>query len=110
MAIARRPAPRSISALQHVHHARERRIGRKREPIAQRLNVSVELIFQIVRHARERVAPLLAHLVGDIFVAAGERNRLERDRLNLVDVLRGKLDDLTDAVVVDVVDDRRQRA
>ena len=30
----------------------------------------------------------------------------KRDRLNLVDVLRGKLYDLTDAVVVEIVDDR----
>ena len=30
----------------------------------------------------------------------------KRDRLHLVDVLRGKLDDLTDAVVVEIVDDR----
>jgi hypothetical protein len=52
---------------------------------------AVELALEIVRHAGERVAPLRAQLIGDIFVASGKRNRLERDRLNLVDVLCGKL-------------------
>ena len=67
--------------------------------------LSAELILQIVSHAGERVALLDAHLVGNVFVAAGKRNRLESNRLNLVDVLRGKLDDLADAIVVDGVDD-----
>src|SRR2546430_947999 len=57
-------------------------------------------------HAGERVAPLCAQLVGNIFVAAGERDRLESDRLNFVDVLRGELYDLTNGVVIDAVDDR----
>src|SRR6266550_2969049 len=56
-------------------------------------------------HAGERVAPLRAQLIGNIFVAAGERNRLESYGLNLVDILRGELDDLTDGIVVDAIDD-----
>src|SRR6185369_9652368 len=69
-------------------------------------NMTTKLVLQIVRHARECVAPLRAQLVGDIFIASGKRNRLKRDRLHLVDVLRGKLDDLTDTIVVDTVNDR----
>ncbi len=53
-------------------------------------------------HAGERIALLDAQLVGNVFVAAGKRNRLERDRLDLVDILRGELNNLADAVVVDV--------
>src|ERR1041384_5218300 len=67
--------------------------------------MSAELVFEIVRHAGECVTPFLAQLVADVFIASGERNRLERDRLHFVDVLRSKLDDLTDAIVVDAVDD-----
>ena len=66
----------------------------------------VELIFEIVSHSRERVAPLRAHLVRNIFIATCKRNRLERDSLNLVDILRGKLYDLADSIVVDVVNNR----
>ena len=52
MAITRRPTPRRICALQHVHHAGECRVRRKRKPVAQRLQLSAQLILQIVRHAR----------------------------------------------------------
>src|SRR5207248_10279493 len=56
-------------------------------------------------HAGERVTLLDAQFIGNIFVAAGERNWLESYCLNFVDVLRGELDDLTDGIVVDGVDD-----
>src|SRR6266567_2436598 len=59
-----------------------------------------------MRHAGERVTPFLAQLIGNIFVAAGERNRLESDRLNFVDILCRELDDLTNRIVVDAVYDR----
>src|SRR4029078_6709598 len=58
-----------------------------------------------MRHACQRVAPCFAHLVRNIFVATGKRYRLECDCLNLIDVLGGKLNNLTNAVVVDIVDD-----
>ena len=67
---------------------------------------ATELIAEIVRHSGECVSPLRAHLIRDILVATGERYRLESNSLNLVDVLCGKLYDLADPVVVDVVDDR----
>src|SRR5262249_50876964 len=57
-------------------------------------------------HASEGVTPLLAHLIRDVFVASGKRDWLEGDGLDFVDILRGELDDLTNGVVVDVVNDR----
>src|SRR5438552_3751233 len=56
-------------------------------------------------HAGERVTLLDAQFIGNIFVAAGERNWLESYCLNFVDVLCGELDDLTDGIVVDAIDD-----
>src|SRR4030095_9415752 len=47
----------------------------------------------------------------NLFVAAGKGNRLERDRLNLIDVANGKIDNSADVVIIDVVHDRvHQRA
>ena len=58
-----------------------------------------------MRHPGERVA--LGDTVGvrHILVAAGKRNRLEGDGLDLVDILRGKFYDIADGVVIDGVDD-----
>ncbi len=96
MAIARRPAPRSIGPLQHIHHARKCRITRQREPITQRFKHAVELILKIMRHSGQRITLGDAVLVGHILVTAGEADRLERDRLDLVDILCGKFDDAAD--------------
>ena len=51
MAIAGRPTPGRIRALQHVHHAGECRIRRKRIPVTQGLQLSAKLILQIMSHA-----------------------------------------------------------
>src|SRR5215470_7738355 len=42
----------------------------------------------------------------NLFVAARKGNRLERDRLNLIDVANGKIDNSADVVIIDVVHDR----
>src|SRR5215470_12925168 len=42
----------------------------------------------------------------NLFVPAGERDRLEGDGLNLIDVSNGKIDNIADIVIVDAVDDR----
>ena len=105
VAIARRPAPGRVGALQHVHYARKRRIRGERIPITQRLQATVELILQIMRHAGQRVALFDTHRIGDVFVTAGEGNRLKGDRLNLINVLRGKLNNLPNAIVIDRVYD-----
>ena len=109
MTVARRPAPRRIRALQHIHHGSERRIRRKRKPIAQRFEreIAVELIFQIVRHSRQSVALLDAVFVGNIFIASGKRNRLKSNRLNFINIFRRKSDDVADGIVVDRIDNRR---
>ena len=59
---------------------------------------------------RQRVALGVALLVGDVLVAAGERHRLERHEADLVAVLQRELDDRSDLVVVDRVDDRHDQA
>ena len=55
--------------------------------------MSTQLILQVVSHSRECVTLLDAHFIGDIFVAAGKRNRLEGDRLNLIYILSGEIND-----------------
>src|SRR6266542_4754744 len=105
MAITGRPTPGGVGALQHVHNAGERRVGRKWIPVAQRLQLAAKLIFEIMRHAGQRVTLLDSQQIGTVFTAAGEPKRLELDRLHLVNILRRELDNLTDAIVVDCVHD-----
>src|SRR5258708_22071606 len=57
-----------------------------------------------MRHTSECVALLDANLIGHVLVAPGKGDRLKSDRLHLIDVLRRKLDDSSDAVIVDGVD------
>ena len=61
--------------------------------------------LQVPRQVRERVAPGVPVLVGDVLVPPGERHRLERHEADLVAVLQRELDDRPDLVVVDGVDD-----
>ena len=55
---------------------------------------------------RKRVALAETALVGDLFVATRERNRLERDEGDLSGVVHREPDDRADFFVVDVVDQR----
>ncbi len=80
-------------------------IKRKREPVARRLG-DTDLLLHVVREVRQRVTLLQAALLGDQLVAAGERNRLERDERDLLRILERKADDRSDLVVVDAVDQR----
>jgi len=54
---------------------------------------------------REGVALRLATFVRDLFVAAGEADRLEGEEVDLLRVVEGKLDDAANLLVVDAVDD-----
>ena len=54
---------------------------------------------------RERVALAQTALGSNVFVAAGEGNRLEADERNFLRVLHGELHDRAHLVVVHVVDD-----
>ncbi len=56
----------------------ERSHERNREPVASGL-AQASLILHVVRQVRQRVALRFAAIVGDGFVAAGERHRLERE-------------------------------
>src|SRR5690349_23347448 len=56
---------------------------------------------------RERVALLQTTLFGDLFVAAGKRNRLERQERDLLRIVERETNDRADLVVIDTVDERR---
>src|SRR4051794_35942785 len=58
---------------------------------------------------RERVALLQTTMLGDLFVATGERNRLERQERDLLRIVESKANNRTDLIVVDAVDERRNK-
>ena len=60
-----------------------------------------------MRHSRQRVSLSDAVLVGNVLVASGERNGLERDGLHLVNIFGGKFNDAADALVVPGINDGR---
>src|SRR5688572_11288411 len=57
----------------------------------------------------ERVTLLQPTLFGDQLVTAGKRNRLESDERDLLRILECESDDRTDLIVVDSVDERRNK-
>ena len=105
VAAALERAPLRLEAAEQVLQIRERPRRRQRVPVAHRL-ADAGLRLHVVREVRERVALARARLVVDVLVAAGEGDRLERDGVDLVDVLDRELQDVADLVVVDAVDDR----
>ena len=74
------------------------------EPVARRL-ADADLLLDVVGHVRERVALGHAALVGDVFVAAGEADRLEAEEADLLGIVERELDDAAHLLVVDAVDD-----
>ena len=78
------------------------------EPVAGRLAES-GLALHVVRQVAQRVALRLATLVGDLFVAAGEGNRLEGEEGDALRIVERELDDAAHLLVVDAVDDRGDR-
>src|ERR1700741_1424441 len=48
-------------------------------------------------------------MLGDLFVATGERNRLERQERNLLRIVERETNDRTDLIVVDTVYERRHQ-
>ncbi len=81
---------------------------RDREPVADRL-ADAGLLLHVVREMRQRVALRGAPFRRDLFVAAGERHRLERQEVDPLRVVERELDDAADLLVVDAVDDRDDR-
>src|SRR5262249_37322268 len=78
---------------------------RYREPVAVRVG-DADLAVYVVRHVRERVALAQAAVVGDVFVAARERDGLERDEAYLFRIVEREADDRATLVIVDGVDER----
>src|SRR6266403_644898 len=74
------------------------------EPIAGRLHFA-DLAADVLRKMRKGVALAQAALRGDIFVAAGEGNRLEADEGDLLGIFHREFHDCADLIVVDVVYD-----
>src|SRR5208282_6759990 len=67
-------------------------------------NAEAGLILYVVGQVRQRVTLRLAAFVGDGFVSAGERHRLEAEEADLLWIVQGELDDSSYLLVVDAVD------
>src|SRR5688500_17351883 len=81
---------------------------RKRNPITRRLS-DADLVLNIVGQMRKRVALLQPALLGDLFVATGERNRLERKESNLLWIVESESNNRADLIVVDSIHERRHQ-
>src|SRR4029077_12379922 len=77
---------------------------RNREPVAGRLNLA-DLAADVLRKMRKSVALAQTAFRSDVFVAAGERNRLEADEGDFFGVFHREFDDGADLVIVNVFDD-----
>ncbi len=98
-------SPFGLRPVNHVGEIGERAHQRKREPIARRFG-DADLFLHVQRQVRQRVTLLQAALFGDVLVAAGERNRLERDERDLLRIFQRETNDRSDLVVIDAVDQR----
>src|SRR5271165_5321171 len=101
-------APILVGTVNQVGPIGEGAHERNGEPVAGGLAQS-GLALHVVREVRERVALRVTALVGDFFVAAGERNRLERQERDSFGVVERELNDASDLFVVEVVDDGDHR-
>src|SRR6266481_7761805 len=104
VAAAGERAPLGIGTVNKVGEPSKGGDERDREPIAGRLNLAY-LLADVFREMGKRVALAQTAFRGDVFVAAGERNRLEADKGDLLGVLYREFDDGANLVVVDVVND-----
>src|SRR5690348_7427153 len=62
-----------------------------------------------MRQVRQRVALRVAAIVGDLLVAAGKADRLERQEPDALGIVERELNDASDLLVVDAVDDGHDR-
>ena len=106
MASALERAPIRLHPAEQVLQVRKRPRGRQRIPVAHHL-ADTGLVLHVVREMRKRVPLLRPGDFVDVLVAAGEGDRLESHRVDLVDVLDRESHDVADLVVVHAVDDRR---
>ena len=108
MAAAAQLAPIRVRPVHQVGEIGERAHEGNREPVAHRL-AQPGLVLHVVRQVRQRVALGLAALVGDGFIAAGERNRLEGQERNLLRIVEREAHHRAHLLVVDAVDDGDHR-
>src|SRR5262249_20084804 len=78
---------------------------RDRKPVANGL-AKPRLVLHIVSHVGQGVPLRLTAFVSDLLVTSGEGNRLEREELNLLRIVERELNDASDLLVVNAVDDR----
>ena len=105
MASAADLAPIGAGSVNQVREVRERAHQRKREPVACRFG-DTDLGLHVVGQMRQRVSLAQPAFRGDVFIAAGERHRLERDERDLLGIVHREPDDRTHLIVVHAVDQR----
>src|SRR6185436_17348985 len=94
--------------MHEIRKIRERAHQRKRKPIACRLS-DANLVFNVVREVRKRVALLQTAILRDLFVATRKRNRLKRQERDLLWIVESETNDRADLVIVDTVDQGRNQ-
>ena len=97
-----------LRAVHEVGPVGKRPHERDREPVPDGL-ANARLVLDVVRQVRQRVALGVAAFRRDGLVAAGERDRLKREEVDLLRVVQRELDDPADLLVVDPVQDRDDR-
>src|SRR6185312_6934297 len=108
MAAAAQLSPFGGRPMHQIREIREGAHERDREPVPNRL-AHAYLILHGMRQMRERKALRHAALVRDCLVAASEGNGLEGQERNFLRIIQRELDDLAHLLVVNAVDDRRDR-
>ncbi len=106
MASAGELAPVGVRSVNQIGPVREGAHERDREPVTRRL-AQTSLSTHVMREMRERITLCSAALVRNRLVTTGKGNRLERKEVDLLGVVESELDDASDLLVVDAVDDRR---
>src|SRR3984893_11392163 len=102
VATAGERAPLRIGTVHKIRESGKRSDERDGEPVASRLNLA-NLAADVLREMRKLVALPQATLRSNVFVAAGERNRLETDEGDFLGIVHREFHDGADLIVVDVV-------
>src|SRR5439155_2600678 len=95
-------------AVGHIRPIGEAAHERNRKPVADRF-ADAGLVLYIVRQVRQRVALRRAAFGRHFLVAAGERDGLEGQEVDLLRIVERELDDPANLLVVHAVDDRHDR-
>ncbi len=108
MAAAIQLTPVFLRAVNEIAPIGKRAHERDREPVAYRL-AHTNLILDVVSEMRQRVSLGRAAVVGYLFIAAGERDGLEREEGNLLWIVESELDYLSHLFIINAVDDCSDR-